>query len=472
MPDDTPRTTAVGGSSRAVTGQRPLEDSDCADAFVDPSPTAVQTRTFARGLWRIASADVSCGNRVSLLTDGAGTFDQMIGMIESARRSIEFEGYIFHDDEVGVRFRDAFVAAVQRGVTVRMLVDWVGRMGTPMSFFRKMADAGIEIQIFNTPGFRRWLGILPRDHRKLLVIDRRIGITGGLGVGNEWRHGVLRRKRSPWRDTAVCIDGPATVDMLDSFERMWARAQQRNPRRERLMRSPRSTHLDPNRDPPALVGIIEGEPGRLRVSRALQMQALGAEKHIWIASAYFAPSWSEVEALAGAARDGVDVRVLVPSRYDHPWLRAFITPFYQRLLRNGVRVWEWRGEMMHAKTNVVDGRWVRVGSTDFNILGVAVNFELDAVIDDATIGAKAEAMFLEDLDRSREILWRGGKSVPASVRANSGEIPVPVLDKRATALVPLEDVPLHLPAVTAAMGEATETGDGRRETGVRPGGGA
>ena len=110
-----------------------------------------------------------------------------------------------------------------------------------------------------------------------------------------------------------------------------------------------------------------------------------------------------VDALAGAARDGVDVRVLVPSRFDHPWLRTIITPFYQRLLRNGVRMWEWRGEMMHAKTNVVDGRWVRVGSTDFNFLGVAINFELDAVIEDAEIGAQAEEMFLEDLDRSREI---------------------------------------------------------------------
>jgi cardiolipin synthase len=284
-----------------------------------------------------------------------------------------------------------------------------------------------------------------------------------MGIGNEWRHGVLRRKRSPWRDTAVCIDGPASSDMLDSFERMWARAQQRNPKRERLVRTPRSSHLDPSLDPPALVGIIEGEPGRLRVSRALQMQALGAEKNIWIASAYFAPSWSVVEALAGAARDGVDVRVLVPSRYDHPWLRTFITPFYQRLLRNGVRVWEWRGEMMHAKTNVVDGRWVRVGSTDFNILGVAINFELDAVIEDAGIGAAAEAMFLEDLDYSREILWRRGHAVPAAaVRVNSREIPLTAPDKRSTALVPLEDIPLHLPAVAAALGEEGVEGIERR----------
>jgi cardiolipin synthase A/B len=171
-----------------------------------------------------------------------------------------------------------------------------------------------------------------------------------------------------------------------------------------ITRRARGTHLDPSTDEPALVGVIEGEPGRLRVSRALQIQSVSAEKSIWIASAYFVPSFSEVEALTGAARDGVDVRLLVPSRYDHPWVRLMTVHFYRRLLMNGVRIWEWAGEMMHAKTSVVDSRYTRVGSTDFNPLGVAINFELDAVIEDAVLGAEAESMFLADLDQSREII--------------------------------------------------------------------
>jgi cardiolipin synthase len=169
------------------------------------------------------------------------------------------------------------------------------------------------------------------------------------------------------------------------------------------------------------VGIIEGEPGKERVSRALQMQAVAAERTIWIASAYFAPSESEIEALAGAARDGVDVRVLVPSRWDHFWLRSVMTRSYHMLLRNGVRIWEWRGEMMHAKTSVVDGRWVRVGSTDFNPLGVAWNYELDAVIEDRALGAQAEAMFLEDLKQSRELRVRSdGEVGPREVITGEG----------------------------------------------------
>ncbi|HEX4934130.1 MAG TPA: phosphatidylserine/phosphatidylglycerophosphate/cardiolipin synthase family protein [Gemmatimonadaceae bacterium] len=369
-------------------------------------PTAARTRTFARGLWRIAAADVSADNRVQLLKDGPATFDAMAQVIAEATTRVDFEGYIFRDDEVGQRFKDVLIDAAMRGVEVRVLVDWYGRMGTRRRFFDQMRTLGVQVKLFSPPGFHRWGGILPRDHRKLVVADGAVAVTGGIGIGKEWKHGVLRRRRAPWRDTAVRIAGPAAVDMRDSFDRMWARAHFGRPRGLRLIRRPSASHLDPQIDPPSLVGIIEGEPGRMRVSRAVQMQALGAERTIWIASAYFAPSLGMVEALAGAARDGVDVRILVPSRYDHPWLRTMIAPFYSRLLKHGVRIWEWRGEMMHAKTNVVDGRWVRVGSTDFNLLGVAINYELDAVIEDATLGEQAEAMFVEDLERAREIRWR------------------------------------------------------------------
>jgi cardiolipin synthase len=359
--------------------------------------------SFSRALWRIASADVSSGNVVTLLRDGTGTFDAMLALINSAKHSVDFEGYIFRRDEVGDRFTRAFVEAAERGVRVRVLIDWLGRWPTPISYFRQLRRAGLEVRIFNPPGFRPWLGLLPRDHRKVLVADGVSGVTGGIGIGLEWKRGMIHRRRSPWRDTAVRIDGDAARDLQQAFDRMWARAMGHRVPRSRLMRPPRSSHLNARLHPGSLVGIIEGEPWRLRVSRSLQIQSVAAEKSIWIASAYFMPSASEIEALSGAARDGVDVRVLVPSRYDHFWLRGLMTRSYQRLLRNGVRIWEWRGEMMHAKTSVVDGRWVRIGSTDFNPLGVALNYELDAVIEDSALGAAAEAMFLEDLQQSREL---------------------------------------------------------------------
>jgi cardiolipin synthase len=368
---------------------------------------------FARGLWRIAAADVSSGNRVALLQDGPATFDAMCDAIDEARDTIVLEAYIFRSDETGQRIADRLIAAAKRGVKVRLLTDWIGMRGIKGSFLAALRKARVTHRVFNAPGFRPWLGLVPRDHRKLLVVDCRIGLTGGVGIGNEWI-GKTKHHRGHWRDTAVRIEGPAANDMQQAFDTMWERARKRERRGSHRLtrRAARGAHLDPSNAPPALVGIVEGEPLKLRIARALQTQAISAERSIWIATAYFAPSWSEVEALTGAARDGVDVRILVPSRNDHPWVTLLTRRYYRRLLTNGVRIWEWQGTMMHAKTSVVDGRWVRVGSTDFNPLGVAINFELDAVIEDATLGAQAEAMFLRDLDHSVEITMRSRKVRP------------------------------------------------------------
>jgi cardiolipin synthase A/B len=349
---------------------------------------------------------VSSGNRVMLLRDGPATFAAMVELIDGAQTSVALESYIFRSDEVGLEMGDALMRAAHRGVHVRLLLDWIGARGTAHRFIHQLVHGGVEVAVFNPPGFRRWFGIVPRDHRKLLVVDGAIGITGGVGVGREWTTGVLKHHRSRWRDTSVRVDGPAANDMSRAFDHMWRRTKGHERRgSHRFLRRPsRGAHLDPSTDTPALVGIIEGEPLRLRVSRALQIQAISARRSIWIATAYFTPSPSEVEALNGAARDGVDVRILVPSRNDHPWVSFLARRYYRRLLANGVRIWEWQGEMMHAKTSVVDGRWVRVGSTDFNPLGVAINYELDAVIEDATLGRAAEDMFLSDLEGSREII--------------------------------------------------------------------
>jgi cardiolipin synthase A/B len=361
--------------------------------------------SFARGLWRIAAADVSSGNRVKLLRDGPATFDAMIALIESSRATVCLESYIVRSDEVGERFATALIAAAARGVEVRLLCDWVGIRGLSRRFIPRLRAAKVDVRVFSPIGFRRWLGLVPRDHRKLLVVDDRAGITGGVGLGIEWTTGVQKRRRSRWRDTAVCIEGPAAHDMRNAFETMWRRAagKERRGAHRFVSRRATQTHLDPATHEPALVGIVEGEPGRLRVARALQMQAVSAERSIWIASAYFVPSFAEIEALCGAARDAVDVRLLVPSRGDHAWIPWMTRRTYRRLLTNGVRIWEWQGEMMHAKTSVVDGRWIRVGSTDFNPLGVSINFELDAVIEDSALGGEAEAMFIADLASSREI---------------------------------------------------------------------
>jgi cardiolipin synthase len=362
-------------------------------------------QSFSRALWRITSADVSPGNVAELFSDGNETFDAMEQLIDGATKTVEMETYILHDDTVGRRFADALGRAAERGVKVRLLCDWVGMRGTGRAFLDGMRRRGVELRIFNPPGFRRWLGLIPRDHRKLLVADAAAGITGGIGIGEEWKRGLMRRRRLAWRDRCVRVEGPAAIDMQRAFDHMWRRAAGERASKEerRLRRAPRNATLDPTTAEPSLVAVVEGEPGRFRVGRAMHLGAAAAEKKIWLASAYFIPSFAEVDSLVGAARDGVDVRLLLPSSNDHPWVHRYTRRFYRTLLANGVRIWEWRGEMMHAKTSVVDGRWTRVGSTDFNPLGVAINYELDVFIEDPSVGNEAEALFLIDLDLSREI---------------------------------------------------------------------
>lgn len=366
--------------------------------------------TFTRGLWRIAGAQVTCGNAVTLL-DSDATIEAMLADIAAAQQRVVLEMYIFRGDALGRRMTDALVAAAQRGVQVQVLADWFGSRGSGTGAqFARLRTAGADVRQFSPPGFRPWLGALPRDHRKVLVCDAHVGMTGGVNLGDEWTSRFGRR-RAAWRDTAIRFVGPAALDLQRAFEGMWGRTVGTGPsraerrRQRRLVRPARNAELGPDAAP-ALVGIIEGEPGRFRISRALQYQSVAAERSIWIASAYFVPGGAELEALAGAARDGVDVRLLVPSSYDHPWIRRMTRRRYRRLLENGVRIWEWRGEMMHAKSSVTDGHVVCVGSTDFNPLGLAINYELDAIVLDTAVGAAAEAIFLADLASSTEITLR------------------------------------------------------------------
>src|SRR5690242_20345242 len=163
-----------------------------------PSVPVAPARTgpsFARGLWRIAAANVSSGNKVKLLCSGPDAFDEMEALIQDAKESIAMESYIFRSDEVGQRFAALLTEAVKRGVRVRLLMDWVGGFGRGQPFVDHLVKEGVKVQIFNPLGWRRWFGLVPRDHRKLLVVDEKAGITGGVGIGVEWTRGVAESRR-------------------------------------------------------------------------------------------------------------------------------------------------------------------------------------------------------------------------------------------------------------------------------------
>jgi cardiolipin synthase A/B len=355
---------------------------------------------------RATGAPLVHGNRVRLLRDAEENYPAWLEAIESAERYINFESYIIHDDEVGRRFAEALEARARAGVKVRVVYDWLGALGkTPNRFWRGLREGGAEVRAFNPLSISEPFGWLNRDHRKMLSVDGRVGYVTGLCVGRDWV-GRPEKKQEPWRDTGVEIVGPAVADVERAFARAW----------EATGADPIPEDELPDRDSIPEAGdvalrVIATEPNSVGLYRLEQLVAAGAREYLWLTDAYFVGTTMYVQALRAAAEDGVDVRLLVPSSSDIPVVSALSRANYRALLESGVRVFEWNGSMVHAKTSVVDGKWARVGSTNLNVASWMGNWELDVTIEDERFAREMEEMYLEDLRHSTEIVLSGRRRV-------------------------------------------------------------
>ncbi len=338
------------------------------------------------------------GNRITLQFDGPATFDAWLEAIRTARRFIHFENYIIRDDPQGHAFRDALVERARAGVEVRVLYDWIGCWATPSGFWKPLRASGVEVRSFNPPSITDPLGLLQRDHRKLVVVDREVAFIGGFCVGQEW---AGTRDQPPWRDTGVEIRGPAAAAAAMTFERVWSDCG------GRLTPESRSDPSLAERTGDTVVWLIEGVPWRSRVYRATQLMAAVARRRVWITDPYFLAPRPVSEALMAASRDGVDVRVLVPGHNNWPWVGSLSRGGYRSLLEAGVRIFEWQGPMIHAKTSVVDSRWCRIGSTNLNAASLLGNWELDVGVLDSNLAEQVEGVFLGDLASAVEIVLPG-----------------------------------------------------------------
>ncbi len=357
-----------------------------------------------RAVGRAVGSPAIDGNALTLQFEGPEAFDAWIEAIEGARHFVHFENYILRDDPVGRRFRDALVERARAGVQVRVLHDWMGCWATPRRYWRPFRGAGVEVRAFNRPSLRDPFGLLQRDHRKLVVVDGEVAFLGGFCIGQEWAGTATE---PPWRDTGVEIRGPAAAVAGETFERIWAET---GPPVDPACR------VDPEGVPAAgasRVWLIEGVPWRTRVYRVTQLLSAAARERIWITDPYFVAPRAVREALAEAARDGVDVRILVPAHNNWPWVGSLSRSGYRFLLEAGVRIFEWEGPMIHAKTAVVDGQWSRVGSSNLNAASLLGNWELDAGVDDPDLARQVEGLFLADLASSMEILLPGVARPPA-----------------------------------------------------------
>jgi cardiolipin synthase len=266
-------------------------------------------------------------------------------------------------------------------------------------FWHRLRKAGVDVRNFNQPRIDSPVGWLSRDHRKMLAVDGRVGFVTGLCVGNMWWGGERNKGAQPWRDTGVVIRGPALHDIEQAFASAWAVTGPPLPADE----IPPQGSLAPAGTIP--LRVIATQPSTAGVFRLDQLVAALARKRLWITDAYFVGASPYVQSLLAAASDDVDVRLLVPgSNTDLPVVQQLTRSGYRSLLEAGVRIFEWNGTMVHAKTAVADGLWARVGSSNLNIQSWLGNWELDVAIEDAAFGAQMEEMYRQDLENSTEVV--------------------------------------------------------------------
>ncbi len=368
-----------------------------ADTRGDANVTDV--REFAdRAFSRAAGAPLVEGNRVRLLKDARENYPAWLDAIAAARHHVHFESYVVYDDETGRRFADALIERAREGVRVRLIYDWMGALGkTSGRFWNRLRAGGVEVRCYNPPRPDSPLGWLSRDHRKMLAVDGEVGFVTGLCIGRRWE-GIPEKKLEPWRDTGVEVRGPAVADIERAFAQVWTMTGEPIPEDGFVGRTP------PRPAAGVSLRIVASLPTTAGMFRLDQLIAALARKRLWLTDAYYAGMTAYVEGLKAAARDGVDVRLLVPSATDLPVLRPVSRAGYRPLLQAGVRVFEWDGTMLHAKTAVADGNWARVGSTNLNISSWFGNCELDAVVEDEAFAAEMEATYLDDLAHATEIV--------------------------------------------------------------------
>jgi cardiolipin synthase A/B len=346
---------------------------------------------------RAAGAPLIGGNSVKLLRDATENYPAWLEAIAAARHHVYFENFIMCDDDTGALFAEALSRKARDGVRVRVIYDWLGCFGkASRAYWARLRADGVDVRCYNPPRFQAPLAWLSRDHRKMLAVDGQVGFITGLCVGEKWV-GNPAKNIAPWRDTGVEIRGPAVAAIERAFADVWAMIGAPIPEDEL------------SDDAPAPAGdvslrIVATVPWVAGMFRLDQLVASLARERLWLTDPYYAGSAAFVQALQAADRDGVDVRLLMPGASDIPILKPLSRAGYRALLQDGVRIFEWNGTMLHAKTAVADGRWARVGSTNLNLSSWLGNCELDAVIEDEEFARRMEAMFLEDLENATEIV--------------------------------------------------------------------
>jgi cardiolipin synthase A/B len=344
------------------------------------------------------------GNRARALVNGDRIFPEMLEAIRAARKTITFEMYIFSEGEVGEAFTAAFVERARAGVKIHFLYDALGSGKIDEKYLARLKEAGVEIAEYNPLRWYTLAQMNNRTHRKLMVVDGRIGFTGGAGVQDQWAGNAQDPEH--WRDTHFRVDGPVVAQMQATFMENWVETTGAVLHGEAYF-----PQLEPAGRQLAQVMLSSPGGGGESMQLLYLLSIAAAVKSIHLANSYFVPDNVEVEALAAAAQRGARVRVIVPGPHmDNKIVRRASRAGWGRLLSAGVEIYEYQPTMYHVKSMVVDGLWSSVGSTNFDTRSFSTNDEANLNVLDAGFAAEQERIFEDDLKRSRRVTleeWQG-----------------------------------------------------------------
>ena len=335
-------------------------------------------------------------NDVRFLVGGGEAFPAMLAAIAAAERHVHLETYILQSDDVGWRFAEAMIARAEAGVEVRVMFDAIGGLDVSGDYLQALRGAGVEVAIYGPlapwkPRFR----LHSRNHRKILVVDNKVGFTGGMNIGNEYD--PVENGGGGWHDLHARVEGPAVTELSRLFRRDWVRAGARA--------FPLPPESPPSGGTARALTLGNSEYSRRRAIRRSYLHAFKrAKEMIGITNAYFIPDRGLRRVLLNAARRGVHVSVIVPADSDVKSVQWAGRHTYAALLKGGVRIYEWQWHMLHAKSAVVDGVWSTIGSYNLDARSLFHNLEVVVCVIDPAFGAKLRSQQLADVSLSREIL--------------------------------------------------------------------
>ena len=345
---------------------------------------------------RISGRSATANNQVTIYHEDEQNFNAILAAVEQAREHIHLEYYIFQPDDTGRQLQDALIAKAQEGIEVRLLVDYIGCWHWPAAFRRKFTDNGVKVAFFLPMiPLRGRLRVNFRNHRKILVVDGRIGFTGSQNIGDEYRG---RLARYIWRDTHMQIVGPAVHQLQEIFIEDWHYAT-----REDLVDDAYFPDIPPAGEQTVQV-IASGPDSDARVMHHLLLSAVaGARTRVAVLTPYFAPDTTMILALQSAAYRGVRVQLLVPGHSNHRLTLWAGRSFYKELNDAGVEVYEYDKKLLHSKVVVVDNAWALVGSANMDQRSFRINFEVTSILYDEVLADDLRADFDALLKEARKM---------------------------------------------------------------------